>query len=554
MTPRLGSGATFLAESRKSVRTFLDNAPSIRQLLESRHREVDALHAILPSTVQIGESATLTVQVWDAYERLVREFGGTVEVTTTDPEAIVPDRLRFGGDDDGWVRTGGITFRTPGTQYVRVEHPASGVTAVSNPVDVTESPPTKRLYWGDIHLHSLDSDGVGRPAAGYRFGRDVMALDVVAYTDHDTMGFFIPPSLQRRRMHDHGFDDGVAAADAANDPGSFVTLPAYEWTQQPNRGGHLNVYFESADDVALFDSMAADSDTYETLWARLDRWRAETGRDALTIPHHSAEAMYPFDFSATESDDELAPLVEVYSQWGSSERPATAGNEKPIGGIASGEVGVEGHYVQDAFALGNRVGMLASSDYHGPLPGHSLLHVPPHVPRRAIRDGLGWGTIWRLWDERSYPGGLVALYADELTRGAVFAALRNRSVYGTTQPARIHVAFSVAGTRLRDDDSRAAVDDPAADRTVEVSVAGTAPLRDVVVVKNNREWRTIGGTTALDADIEAYTAAATFRDDDPITGLSWDADRGTDDDVYYVRVHQADGGTAWAGPLWVGAD
>ena len=38
-------------------------------------------------------------------------------------------------------------------------------------------------------------------------GRDVMGLDVAAYTDHDTMGVVIPPSLQRRRMHRRYVDE-----------------------------------------------------------------------------------------------------------------------------------------------------------------------------------------------------------------------------------------------------------------------------------------------------------------------------------------------------------
>jgi hypothetical protein len=33
--------------------------------------------------------------------------------------------------------------------------------------------------------------------------------------------------------------------------------------------------------------------------------------------------------------------------------------------------------------------------------------------------------------------------------------------------------------------------------------------------------------------------------------MRWDDERGTDTDVYYLRVRQADGGMAWAGPLWI---
>jgi len=31
-------------------------------------------------------------------------------------------------------------------------------------------------------------------------------------------------------------------------------------------------------------------------------------------------------------------------------------------------------------------------------------------------------------------------------------------------------------------------------------------------------------------------------------------DRGTDEDAYYLRVGQADGGMAWAGPVWAGVE
>jgi hypothetical protein len=220
--------------------------------------------------------------------------------------------------------------------------------------------------------------------------------------------------------------------EAHHEPGRFVTLFGYEWTKQPNAGGHIDCYFGTVADAPFFDSRHPESDTYEKLWARLDAWREETGEDVVTIPHHPAEAMYPFDFSATDYDD-LAPLVEIYSQWGSSEYPGREGNRKSIGGMAKGEVA------------------------------------------EWIRDGIGWGNVRRMWDERSYPGGLTAFHAPERTREAVFGSLRNRRVYGTTQPDRILVSLSVGGLRLRDDASVLQLSDPDESRTVSVRVAGPPP-------------------------------------------------------------------------------
>jgi hypothetical protein len=63
------------------------------------------------------------------------------------------------------------------------------------------------------------------------------------------------------------------------------------------------------------------------------------------------------------------------------------------------------------------------------------------------------------------------------------------------------------------------------------------------------------GIPAIDASIgdavhDAYTAERELTDDDPVTGMTWDDDRGSDADVYYLRVEQTDDGMAWAGPVW----
>jgi hypothetical protein len=98
------------------------------------------------------------------------------------------------------------------------------------------------------------------------------------------------------------------------------------------------------------------------------------------------------------------------------------------------------------------------------------------------------------------------------------------------------------------------VDAPDAAREVSVFVAGTGPLERVTVVKNNEPWRAVvepsdGG----DGPRARRVVERAWTDDAPVSGLSWDDARGTDADVYYLRVHQTDGGAAWAGPTWVAA-
>jgi hypothetical protein len=547
-----------LVKARESARVFVRHVPSLRDLWESRTGSFDRAHAILPSNARVGEPVTLTLQAWDEYERLHAVTDG-FRLDATDPAARYPDRVEFPPDNGGVIRREGLAFGTPGVQYLTLVHEPTGERFVSNPVQVATDDPDRRVFWGDVHLHSVLSDGTGSMVKGMRFGRDVMDLDVVAYTDHDTMGFFIPPSLQRRRMHRRYFRRMQEVAAAFDDPGEFVTLLAYEWTKQPNRGGHVNVYFDDVAGAELFDSLDAETDTYERLFDRLAAFNADGGTQAVAVPHHPAESMYPFDFSATAYDDEVAPLVEVYSQWGSSERPAREGNDFPLE-MGQGEIDRPGHYVQDALELGYRVGLTGSADYHGPHPGHSLIHARPHLPALSewLEDGVGWANIWRMWDENSYPGGLQAFYAPDLTRESVFEAMRSRAVYATSQPHRILVDFAVGGVAVGENGSQVVLDAPDAAREVTVEVAGTAPVASVEVLKNNAVWRAVEGTTNPEASLSTYTVAATWTDDAPVTGMTWDEDRGTDADVYYLRVRQAGRseetpGLAWAGPIWVEA-
>jgi hypothetical protein len=192
---------------------------------------------------------------------------------------------------------------------------------------------------------------------------------------------------------------------------------------------------------------------------------------------------------------------------------------------------------------------MGSSDFHAPRPGRSHIHLPPHFPSLSDiwQDGVGWGHIWRIWEERSYPGGLTGFYAPELTREAVFESLRSRSVYATSQPHRILVQFAVDGTAVGADDSTVVADGP---REISYRVAGTAPIDRITVVKNNENWHVDYGTSDPGAGLSTYTRSGEIADEPPVTGMAWDEDRGSEADVYYLRVEQADDGMAWAGPIW----
>src|SRR5262249_20072023 len=96
----------------------------------------------------------------------------------------------------------------------------------------------------------------------------------------------------------------------------------------------------------------------------------------------------------------LAPVVEIYSDWGRFE-----------------------WLLRDALERGYKVGVVANSDGHKGRPG-------------ASHPGASTFGAY---------GGLTCVLAEALTRDAVFDAIRQRRCYATTAAQRIHVELSVDG-------------------------------------------------------------------------------------------------------------
>ena len=88
-----------------------------------------------------------------------------------------------------------------------------------------------------------------------------------------------------------------------------------------------------------------------------------------------------------------------------------------------------------------KLGIVASTDAHNANPGDVEEHaydgnfgVQDAEPRQRLTPARPPGGV------ESHPGGLVAVWAEENTRGAIFDALRRREAYGTSGP-RMSVRF-----------------------------------------------------------------------------------------------------------------
>ncbi len=243
-----------------------------------------------------------------------------------------------------------------------------------------------RVYLGDIHGHSWQSDGMGDPEESYLRARDVFRDDFHVLTDHD---HFI-----QKRLTDAQWEEHKAIVEHYQRPGEFVTLFGQEWTTarttQPHGWGHCNIY--SADPaIPLFDHTDERYRDLPELYAAVRAHRA------IAIPHHIGWTGVRWDVL----DAELTPVVEICSVHGAYEYE---GNE-PI----RHRGGLRGCFFRDGLARGLRVGVVGGTDQHGLIWQHGVC-----------------------WKRDVYRAGLTGVWAPELSRETLLDALRARRTFATT--------------------------------------------------------------------------------------------------------------------------
>ena len=378
------------------------------------------------------------------------------------------------------AQSGRDTLAVPGEYLLKdadEQHPI-----IANPVVCLPREPDLQLFWGDIHGHTILSDGLGSPQDYYAFGRDEALLDFCAMADH------------AQYMSDEDWELTQEVTREFNAPGEYVTLLGYEYSCNASleRYGDKCVYYPG-DEGPLLRETDINRGPYHDMAEYAPTWKQH---GAMMVLHQHARG------TCTYYDPDLVRLCEVYSIWGNSEN-----GEDPRLLLPARNHDYSGHYAADALAKGWLLGLIASSDDHAGRPG---------------------STDW-LRVSRAYPGGLVAVYARDLTREAIWDALWNRRCYGTTG-ARIILQFEVDGEPMGSVIQGSAF---RGGHQLRARVLGDQPLQSVAVVR---------GREVIHAE-RSFNCALQFalRDDPPAGAANY----------YYVRVVQENGEMAWSSPVWI---
>lgn len=291
-------------------------------------------------------------------------------------------------------------------------------------------------------------------------------------------GYVDPDDLLDLGVVGSAWREIIAAAERHNDPGTFTTLIAYEFTAAGPGGEnlHRNVIFRDSNVPGIPFSRVDARNNPEKLWDWMDQQRAR-GIESLAIPHNS-NGSDGWMFQLTDREGNVIdqayaerrmrnePLVEVTQVKGTSDtHPLLSPNDEWADfGIIEGTIGndsrsePQGSYVRDAYLNGLameeeqgfnpfRFGLVGSSDTHNAAGSFreedywskaGLLDITPEqrgsVPRAETGEYNDGSTQY--WGA----SGLAAVWAESNTREDVFRALQRKETFATTGP-RMRVRF-----------------------------------------------------------------------------------------------------------------
>ena len=409
--------------------------------------------AIWPSLAVVGEPFRLALVAEDMWGNPTGEADATFQLVSSRPLRGLPERIAV-KRGEAPVVIDNLVAEAEGDIELRLMANGEEV-ARANPLRVVAAAPLRR-YWGDLHGQSGETIGMGSAESYFRYARDAAFIDMVGHQGND---FQITDAFwQKLNRLTAEFDQ----------PGRFVCLPGYEWSGNTGMGGDRNIFYRREGRPIRRSShiLVEGQTSTDAIYTADELFRALQGEDAVVIAHvggRYADLKYAHD-------GKLETTVEVHSTWGTFE-----------------------WLLHDAFEKGYRVGVVCHSDDHKGRPG-------------ATRPGAStFGAI----------GGLTCYFMPELTRDALFDALRRRRHYGTTGTRiflDLHGSFAEPVTGFTGDPQLgAATELPVREARMgdivrpgrvpmrlSVEAIGTAPIDRIDVLHGTQVVQTVRPFTAAD--------------------------------------------------------
>jgi hypothetical protein len=393
------------------------------------------LTILMPSDAVLGEPTWCVVRAEDRFGNPATRYRGTVGLKATDKSAKLPDCYIFTVADKGVHRFENVIFGTEGYHSISVED--GTFEDEGNPVKVAQNRPKKLLLWGDLHGHTLNSDGRGTVEQYYDLAERFAALDFCAVSDHAF------------EVLDEMWTHSKAVTNRVNKPGRFVTFNAYEWSGMTEVGGDHNVYWLE-DDPPIYRSDSYYNNKNFQMYHGPEKkvnhikelldileHRHLKNKNVLCIPHRGGRAANP-----KWHNPKVKRLIEIFCE----------------------------HFRSEGWAMqflkkGQRLGIIAGTDGHYGNPSYGYLYAKEKQGKRLLfkNQEIGMATM--------------AVFAEKRTRKSILNALYDRHCYATTGD-RIILDFRADGHIMGSEYNSS---NPPA---ITVKAVGTVPITRVEIKKN----------------------------------------------------------------------
>lgn len=332
------------------------------------------------------------------------------------------------------------------------------------------------IYWGDLHTHSSHSvDCIERekqqmtPADNFQFARDAARIDFLAVTDHQQ-----PWDEERFKIGEAPWGKLLNDVKEFNEPGRFLAFPGMEY--RCHRGDTAVIFNESTD-YADIDN--PDMDDIKAFWELM------RGHDYISIPHYHNPGILPNEEWLDCPYEGIETMQEIYSCHG-------------------------------AYDVENSIERL---------PPQIKVRRPDRNGKWMLDRGAKYGTCCNSDGHKGNPGmnGLTAVYATELTKDAIFKAIRNRQIYGTTN-ARIRLLFTANQSLM------GSILSCVGNSSMYIKIAGEDRFKSIELLRNGELYKRYKPMTKeFETTLEVDTSEAAY---------------------WYVRAVQIDNEIAWSSPIW----
>jgi hypothetical protein len=502
-----GSRSQTLVQRRRPFELYIDprGKTDFREHetfhVDVRGNTLENIRIIAPSIVGKNKRFDVIVRFEDKYGNLTNNAaeGTLIELSYEHLRENLNWKLFV--PETGFINLPNLYFNEVGVYKIQLKNLKTGQAYFSAPIKCFPEADLS-IYWGLLHGESEKMDSAENIEACLRHFRDEKAVQFYSSSSFENAEETSPEIWKNLCQQVSEF----------NEDHRFNTFLGFQYFDEEDG---LRQIFYLKDNKPILRKKDGKTSSLKKLY------KAVSQKEILSVPCFTMAKNFPTNF--TDFNPDFERVVEIYNAWGSSECSAKEGNLRPIRSSSkSGVFENENNSLLQALKRNCRFGFVAGG-----------------------LDDRGVYSEFYESDQVQYSPGLTAILATEQTKEAMIAALQARSCYATTGE-RIIMGLAIAGSGIGTELNTKNKPGLVINRHITGYVAGTAPLKEVVLLRNGVPFKTFHSKDyfldfTLDDMEHLSTVLLSSPDDRPPFVF------------YYLRVVQQDGHIGWTSPIWVDA-